>query len=797
MAPRRDSLTFNTVASHLGVIVAVSAVIGVLVAGLAVPVVSALGYGTAKVADSLQNLPEELQADPLAERTRVLDADGRLIASFYDQNRSNVALEDIAPVMRKSIVAVEDARFYEHGALDLKGTLRAFLTNQAGDGSTQGGSSITQQMAKMTALNQARTKEERKAATAETYTRKIQELRHAIAFEQNYSKDWILNRYLNIAYFGSGAYGVQAAARHYFDVDAKDLDARQAALLAGLVKNPVGYDPTKYPDRAKARRHVVLDAMVKEHVVDRAEADRIDKSTLGLHVKPTPNGCVGSRAPFFCDYVRRYLLADPALGRTVDERQQLLTSGGLTIKTTMRLPFQRAAERATHAHVNATDEAVGAMAMVQPGTGKVLAVAHSRPMGRDKSKGETFLNYAVPDDYGDAAGFQPGSTFKLFTLASALEQGLPASTSIYAPSHIDIAQNEFRTCDGPYTNYADYPVNNSTDSGTMNMYSGMQLSVNTFFVQLERRTGLCMPYQLAKKLGVQLSSPDHEQVPSFTLGVTDVSPLEMAGAYATMAARGKYCAARPVTTILNSQGDVFKKYPARCSQVVSEATADTISDILRGVMEGGFGSGLQLDKPSAGKTGTTQDNKAVWFDGYTPEVATAAVVAGVNQKGHPRTLNGVSVGGSVIGTAHGSTIAGPMWADAMRAIQDRIPYKNFPPAPPATSQSGLPSVEGRSVGEAESAVRAAGFDPVLAGEMDSGVTVGFVAGASLGADGSTVYLYTSTGHGGFAPPERTGRGRDRGRNQHNGIGPGTGNGTAEGNAPGRGHGHGHGHGRGR
>jgi membrane peptidoglycan carboxypeptidase len=216
-------------------------------------------------------------------------------------------------------------------------------------------------------------------------------------------------------------------------------------------------------------------------------------------------------------------------------------------------------------------------------------------------------------------------------------------------------------------------------------------------------------------------------------------------------------------------------------------------------MEHGFGSALQLDKPSAGKTGTSQENKAVWFTGYTPEVATSAVVAGVNDKGHPRSLNGVSIGGAIIGTAHGSTVAGPMWADAMRAIQDDIPYKDFTPPDPSPSQAGLPPVENMSVGSAQSAVRAAGFKPVLAGEVDSSVSLGLVAEASIGADGETVYLYTSTGHGGFAPAPTHHRGRGGGRGDHNppGTGPGTGNGTAEGNGPpGHGNGHGNGHGPG-
>src|SRR3954463_6823450 len=316
MSRRRTHLTFGTVISHLGVIVAVSAVLGVLAAGLVIPLVGAVGYGASATARSMQNLPEELKAAPLAERSRVLDRNGNTIATFYDENRVNVSLSKVAPIMRRAVVAIEAYRFYEHGALDLKGTLRAFVNNQA-NGSTQGGSSITQQMAKMTQLAQARTAAQRKAATANTYQRKILELRHAIAFEQNYSKDWILERYLNLAYFGDGAYGVQAAARHFFSVNASQLSTVQAATLAGLVKNPVGFDPTRFRDRAIARRNVVLDRMAQLNVIAPETAVRLGKTPLGLKVSKRRNGCVGTDAAFFCDYVRRYLLADPALGRTV------------------------------------------------------------------------------------------------------------------------------------------------------------------------------------------------------------------------------------------------------------------------------------------------------------------------------------------------------------------------------------------------------------------------------------------------------------------------------------------------
>ena len=748
----------GSVLSHLGVMIAISAVLGLLVGGLAIPFVGALGVASKSAAHGLKSLPQELRTQPLAQRSRVLSSGGKTIATFYNvENRTSVKLDEISPIMRKSIVAIEDYRFYQHGALDLKGTLRAFLTNQAGGGTVQGGSSITQQMAKMTQLAQAKTTAERKAATEDTYQRKILELRHAIAFEQNYSKDWILERYLNLAYFGDGAYGIQAAARHYFSTDAKDLDLAQSSLLAGLVKNPVGFDPTTYPEVAKARRKVVLDRMAQLHIISQAHADKIEAGGLGLSVTSTRNGCVSSVAPFFCDYVLRYLLADPSLGKTVDDRRQLIDTGGLTIKTTIDLRFQEAARKSVTAHVRATDQAIGALAMVEPGTGNVRAISQSRPMGRKKKLGQTFLNYVVPQSLGDSGGFQAGSTFKVFVLASALEQGMPPTTRIPAPTHIVLPQNSFPDCNGMYPNTAPYPVGNSTSAPPVpDFYTGTRDSVNTFYVQLERRTGLCDPFNLAKKMGVELTSPNTERLPSFTLGVASVSPLEMAEAYATFAARGVHCDAKPVTEILNSDGKVFKKYQPTCKRVMSAYAADTVSDILRGVMEpGGFGQALALNKPSAGKTGTINDNKAVWFDGYTPKLATVAMVAGANSKGTPITLNYQTVGGVNAGRAFGSTVAGPLWGDAMKAIENLLPYANFPPpgASPNTTTQGsttVPSVVDMTTAQAMQTLRAAGFVPVVGSAIDSRRAPGVIAGQSpngggLLAQGSTVTVYPSNG----------------------------------------------------
>jgi membrane peptidoglycan carboxypeptidase len=754
MSRRRTHLSFGRVLSHLGVVIAVSAVLGVLVAALAVPFVGALGYGATATATSMQNLPSELKAAPLAQRTRVMDRDGRLLATFYDENRVNVTLDKVAPVMRRAIIAIEDYRFYEHGALDLKGTLRAFVSNQTSSG-TQGGSSITQQMAKMTLLAQARTEAERRAATANTYQRKIQELRHAIAFEQNYSKDWILERYLNLAYFGDGAYGIQAASRHYFSVNASELNVQQAATLAGLVKNPTGFDPTRFRDRAVARRNIVLNRMAELNVIDHATASRLTRLPLGLKVSATRNGCLGTQAAFFCDYVRRYLLADPALGKTVADRSQLLTSGGLTIKTTLNLAYQRAADAATATAVSPRDEAIGALAMVQPGTGDVLAISQSRPMGRERKKGQTFLNYVVDSKYGDSNGFQAGSTFKVFVLASALEQGLPTSTRFNSPQTMSIPQNQFQSCEGAYPVSSSWNLGNSTGAGSFDMITGTRKSVNTYYAQLEKKTGLCQPYALAKAMGVDLTSPGTERVPSFVLGVAAVSPLEMAGAYATFAARGRHCENRPVSQILNSDGKVFKNFPRACEQAMQESTADTVNSILRGVLEpGGFGQALALNKPAAGKTGTINSNMAVWFNGYTPTLATAAMIAGANSQGQPITLNGRTVGGRTIGQAFGSTVAGPMWAQAMRAVQDDLPNADFVapqgPTSPGGIQLPIPDVSGMSTRRAAQVLANDGFY-VSAGERRSShqpngsVAETSPAAGESAARGSTVILHPSSG----------------------------------------------------
>jgi len=758
-----------SVLSHLAVMGVVAAILGVLVAGLAIPFAGVIGVAAKDVSKGMVNLPDELEAKELAQKTRIYDVNGTLIASLYDQNRINVGLRQISRKMVEAIVSIEDDRYYEHGALDIRGTIRAFVTNQA-SGSVQGGSSITQQMVKQTLLNQAETKEEAAAATDDTYARKLRELRYAIAFEKNYSKDWILERYLNIAYFGDGAYGIQSAAQHYFSKNANHLNYLQSATLAGLVKNPTGYDPTNSPERSINRRNVVLDRMAQLNVISQDQADKLKERPLGLKIDPSPNGCQQSQAPFFCDYAVNYLLKDKSLGETVKDRKRMLQSGGLTIHTTLDLDYQAGADDAVQNHVDPTDDAIGGLAMVEPGTGYVRALAQSRPMGKNKQAGETYLNYVVPQKYGDANGFQAGSTFKAFVLAAAINQNIPLSTEISAPDSMNIPDAEFETCDGPYAGDGEgWNVSNSTGSGTFNLYTGTQHSVNTFYAQLEVQTGMCEPIELAQKMGIKL--PETQQVPSWILGVSDANPLTMAEAYATFAARGIHCDALPVTQILGADGSTVKDYSKTCETVMPGVTADAVNDVLRGVMEpGGFGQDIAIDKPSAGKTGTNNSNMAVWFVGYTPQVATAAMVAGANSLGHWVSLNGQTVGGQYISEAFGSTVAGPIWGEAMAAISDKLDYEDFR-APAGDEIAGVlttvPDVTGMTLKDAQATLEAAGFATTLAGYADSEVAKDSVAytspaaGSELGS-GDTIGIYQSTGVVPAPPPEQNGGGKGKG-----------------------------------
>jgi membrane peptidoglycan carboxypeptidase len=682
--------------SHAGrqalAFVTAAATIGVLVAGMVLPLAWFATGVTREVTSDVGIVPEQVDVRPLPQRSTILDADGNVLAHVFDENRVSVPLDEVSRTFLEALLAVEDSRFYEHSGVDLQGTLRALVANVGSGSVVQGGSSLTQQLVKQTLVTQARNDADRRDATEQTIARKVRELGLAIALERDHSKDWILERYVNTAYFGAGAHGIQAAAEHYFGVDAADLDLRQSALLAGLVQSPSAYDPTdaERRGRARERRATVLQRMAGLGLVGERRARRVARSGLGLDVSPVRNGCLPSEAPFLCDYAVQYVLDDPALGATRQQRQRRLREGGLTIRTTFDLRYQRAAERAVAARTDPTDAAIGAVAMVEPGSGDVLALAQSRPMGGETATGETFVNHGVPPEYGGSQGFQAGSTFKTFVLAAAVEQGIALDTTYATPDTMSFDQADYANCAGAPPYVGDFTVGNDAapSDGSENLYSGTRLSINTFYLRLAQETGICAPYDLARDLGVRLTAPEGadgvqpERVPIFPLGVADVSPLEMAEAYASFAARGLHCDARPVAEVQGADGDVLSTHPPSCQQVVAPTTADAVNDVLRGVLEpGGFASAAALGKPAAGKTGNNE-GLSVWVVGHTPAIATAAVIAGVGAEGSPALLQGSVVGGTVVGVPSASAYAAPLWGDAMRGVEDLLPDEDF--AYPAT-----------------------------------------------------------------------------------------------------------------
>ncbi|HPU13397.1 MAG TPA: transglycosylase domain-containing protein [Aeromicrobium sp.] len=670
----------------IGSIAWLSVLAGVIVAAVFVPGTAFLASTGNKVSKEIVDLPLALQDLPNPQTTRVLASNGQRIAYFYQENRQDIPLENIAPVMKDAIISIEDNRFYSHGALDLKGTMRALMNNAAA-GQTQGGSSLTQQLVKLTLVQQAATAEQRAAATEVSTARKIRELKLAINYEKKYSKDEILEHYLNIAYFGDGAYGVNAAAYHYFSVSPENLTALQAATLAGLVQNPEQFNPRIYPERALQRRNIVLAVMGQQNKIPVTEAEKLIAKPIGLKMTTFPNGCVDSGAAFSCDYIRRYLLQEPALGATLKERQAMLERGGLTIKSNIDLSMQNAVNVAVKSQVGATDKAIGAMALVEPGTGKVRALGQSRSMG--KEKGESYINYAVPTKYGDSNGFQAGSTFKMFTAAAAIEDGISTGRRYSSPQTMSFATGAFKDCDGngsgPWQG-----LKNSTGSGSFDMVRALRQSVNTYFAQLEKEVGLCKTVKMAKKMGIPVVEPDLEKgkpgsyIPSFTLGPVDVSPLHMAAAYAAPAAGGEYCTPAPVAEVLDRNGKTIKKYEPDCKRVMSKETAAKVNAILVGLQQpGGFGynRGTGLSIPSAAKTGTTNEAKAVWYVGYTPEISAASMIAGINSKGQPSKLAGAKLRGRVVSynDAAGSALAGPQWKAAMGRIEKDLTPAKFDP----------------------------------------------------------------------------------------------------------------------
>ncbi|MFJ9099493.1 transglycosylase domain-containing protein [Streptomyces sp. NPDC102405] len=650
----------------------VSVLAGAVMAGIALPAAGALGLAAKGSVESFDELPTNLKTPPLSQRTTILDSEGGTIATVYSRDRTVVDLKSISPYMQKAIVAIEDSRFYQHGAVDLKGVLRALNKNAQSGGVSQGASTLTQQLVKNVAVEEAGDDPTKVAqATQQTLGRKIRELKYAIQLEEELGKKKILENYLNITFFGQQAYGVEAASQRYFSKHAKDLSLEQSALLAGIVQSPSRYDPVNDEAEATKRRNTVLQRMAEVGDVSQAEADKAKEQPLGLKVSKSKNGCITAvkGAGFFCDYVREVFLTDPVFGKTKEARAKVWNQGGLTIKTTMDPQAQESAQKSIKEHVYQDDDVATAATIVQPGTGKILAMGQSRPYGISNKKNETTLNLSVNAAMGGGAGYQPGSTFKPIVAAAAIEGGMPATKMYPSPYEMDYPA-PVQECSGKVWNEKGVKVSNENESevGPYDMKTATAKSVNTYYVQLISDIGICPVTEMAAKMGVARADGGKiQQAPSIALGTQEMSPLTMANAYATFASRGMYCTPVAIESITQRAGEKSKSLQvpkSTCSRAMSEKTADTINTLLKGVVEDGTGSeaGLGGGRASAGKTGTTDERYAAWFVGYTPNMAGAVWVG---DPAHKRKMQNITIGGVYNEKVFGGKVPGPIWRDMM------------------------------------------------------------------------------------------------------------------------------------
>ncbi|MFD8967891.1 transglycosylase domain-containing protein [Streptomyces sp. NPDC059568] len=723
----------------------VSVLAGAVLAGIALPAFGALGLAAKGTVEGFDEIPANLKTPPLSQRTTILDSKGGRIATVYSRDRTVVPLKDISPYMQKAIVAIEDSRFYEHGAVDLKGVLRALNRNAQSGGVAQGASTLTQQYVKNVFVEEAGDDPEKvAAATQQTLGRKIQELKYAIQVEEELGKKKILENYLNITFFGQQAYGIEAAAQRYFSKPAKDLKVEEAAMLAGIVQSPSRYDPVNDEEEATKRRNTVLQRMADVRDISQAEADRAKATPIKLNVSRPKNGCITavSGAGFFCDYVRSVFLNDPVFGKDREERAKVWNQGGLTVRTTLDPQAQNSAQESIKDHVFQSDPVATALTIVEPGTGKILAMGQSRPYGFGKN--ETQINLSVDQKMGGGAGYQPGSTFKPIVAAAALERGIPATQSFPSPYEMTYP-TPVQTCDGPWTD-RNIPVENENEAevGPYSMKEATAKSVNTYYVQLISEIGVCPVTELASKMGVKRADGKKiQQVPSITLGTQEVSPLTMASAYATFASRGTYCTPVAIESILGPNKKPMPVPKSKCDRAMSETTADTINTLLKGVVEDGTGQQAGLgSRPSAGKTGTTDFRYAAWFVGYTPNMSGAVWVGDPR---HSRKMVDITIGGEYQDKVFGGEVPGPIWKDAMSGALDGRPAPGFneisiPDAPKAPEED--PNKPGTDAGQENAGQDNGGQDGRPGG------TQGPLPGGPGGPSGSTSGLLGGGQNGG-------------------------------------------------
>ena len=668
----------------LVVFLVLSSVGGILSAGFAAPFVGVTAALTRASAELFEELPSDFNVQQPSQISTLLAADGTEITKFYAENRIVVPLSSISVNMQNAIVAVEDQRFYQHQGVDPTGMVRALVSNNAG-GSRQGASTLTQQYVRNTLIETGLKNDDHKIikdATESTVARKLREMKFALSLEQKYSKQQILEGYLNIAAFSPSTYGVEASSLHYFNKHAKDLTVAEAALLAGTTNAPSAYDPKSQPELAKNRRDWVLAKMLEEKFITKQQYDEAVNSEIKLNIQDSPAGCgaAGSYA-YFCTYVVNEILGSENFGPNVAARRQLLTRGGLKITTTLNLERQSAADSVIQARtpIGGSDGANSTIVSIEPGTGRIQALAQNTNYEDSQLVFAADAKHGGIELPGGNVGFQPGSTFKAIILAEWLKTGHTPYQMLNASAPKNYGPNTFTVSCDPERAAGPWPVNNvaGTNAGMMTVREATKQSINTGFTEMLRDLDVCEVTKLAASMGI--TKADGSQLdpdPSIALGSAPVPPLSMANAYATFASGGKYCKPIAIDRILDASGTSMAVPSADCTQAMDQGAADlTASTLTATSQRGGTAQQAVFGRPIGGKTGTTDDNNDAWFVGFTPQLATAVWIG---HAGSPRTLNYQQIGPHYVDVMYGNTIAVPMWRDYMSQAVANDPVLPIP-----------------------------------------------------------------------------------------------------------------------
>ncbi len=793
--------------TNIGMLLLCSLLAGVTVAAVAFPFVAAAGLASKEALERFDELPHELTVLDAPQVTFLYARDGTLLTAMYDENRRNITLDQVGQNVIDAVIAAEDKKFYSHHGVDPQGIIRAFIANIDAGQTTQGASTITQQFVRLSLTYFADHPQDIVEATEETHARKIREARLAIAVEQQMSKNEILERYLNLAYFGEGAYGIFAASQVYFGKRPHELEIHEAALLAGMIKAPSQFSPAveSQVQAATERRNWVLDQMVDTGAITPEQAAEAKAIPVEVEVRRQPNECVSTTENhwgFFCDFFYRWWMEQEAFGATPWERERRLKGGGYHIVTTLDVDVQAAMKKHVETYLpTAKDQPLALMlAAVEPGTGKVRAMATNRNFSLDESRNGphtdpkkraagmkgTYPNTTNPliSGGGDIHGYQGGSTAKVYTMVAALENGLPLDFSIRSPYRVT---TRFPVEPGKPSSCGNYwcPVNYSTEvSGIYNMWTALGASVNTYFAQLIQIVGADKVVDVARRMGFKFRNPDDARLAettgplgwgAFTLGVALTTPLDMANAFATLSAEGIACEPLPVEEIRTANGEKLDLARPNCRRVLDRDVALAAIDAGRCVVStrslfgecksGGTARGVPappweatasaVPYPIWGKTGTADGERTYSFVLSTKQLTVAGQMADPDYADTNQRMRSEVVRPAVVYTLR----------DAMKGLEPQDWGRPSNIKLVYGPRADIPEVECMPLNEALAVLRQAGFDAEIddGDPVDSKCPEGTAAGTEPSGQtsrGAPVTVLVSNGSD-HDPDEEEPDGRDR------------------------------------